>query len=161
MIAVLQRVVKADVRVNGEVKGAINRGILVLLGVEQNDTELEAEYLARKTIELRIFPDENNHMNRSLSEICGEALIVSQFTLLADCRKGRRPSFAHAADPDLGKSLYDYFTNQIRKAGIVAATGVFGAIMNVNLVNDGPVTMILDSRCWKGERIPVRISPQS
>ncbi|MCD4655022.1 D-tyrosyl-tRNA(Tyr) deacylase [bacterium] len=155
MIAVVQRVSKALVSVGSVVTGSIENGLLVLLGVEQNDSRAEADYLLKKTVELRIFNDEQNKMNRSLMDIGGSLLVVSQFTLLGDCRKGRRPSFNKAASPELGETLYEYYIKEARKMGITVETGFFGAMMDVNLVNQGPVTILLDSRRFTGERIPI------
>lgn len=146
MKAVIQRVSEARVEVDGTTVGAIGRGILVLLGVERGDEERDADWLARKIVELRIFEDQAGRMNLSLQEIGGGLLAVSQFTLAGNCAKGRRPSFDTAAPPDEGKRLYDYFVDRVREAGITVATGIFQADMQVSLVNDGPVTFILESR---------------
>jgi D-aminoacyl-tRNA deacylase len=154
MKAVLQRVSQAKVTVTGEVVGEIGRGLLVLLGVEQGDTDADAHRLADKTIHLRIFDDADGKMNLSLLDVrrgspdpaTGAVLVVSQFTLLGDCRKGRRPSFVQAAQPDLAERLYETFVAAIGVQGIPVATGRFRAMMEVELVNDGPVTLILDSR---------------
>ena len=145
MKAVIQRVSEARVTVDGSVSGAIDRGILVLLGVAKGDTEQDADWLAKKIIELRIFEDSDGKMNLSLAEIGGSLLAVSQFTLAGNCSKGRRPSFDTAAPADEGKRLYDYFVERARQSGIPVATGVFQAMMQVHLVNDGPVTFILQS----------------
>jgi D-tyrosyl-tRNA(Tyr) deacylase len=145
MKAVIQRVSEARVTVDGSVSGAIDRGILVLLGVAKGDTEQDADWLAKKIIELRIFEDSDGKMNLSLAEIGGSLLAVSQFTLAGNCSKGRRPSFDTAAPADEGKRLYDYFVERARQSGIPVATGVFQAMMRVHLVNDGPVTFILQS----------------
>ncbi len=146
MRAVLQRVSSASVRVDSRVVGAIGPGLVVLLGVGEGDGEADAVYLAEKTAGLRIFEDEAGKMNRSLREINAEALIVSQFTLYGDCRKGRRPGFSAAAPPDVADTLYRFYVRQLETQGIGVATGVFQAHMQVALVNDGPVTMLLDSR---------------
>ena len=146
MKALVQRVSESSVTINHEMVGKIGPGLMVLLGVAVDDTEKEADYLVEKIVNLRIFSDENGKMNLSLLDIGGEMLIVSQFTLLGDCRKGRRPSFIGAADPEKGKALYEYFVDGIRKKEITVATGRFGAMMDVSLVNDGPVTLILESR---------------
>lgn len=146
MKAVLQRVKEASVRVGGETVGAIGPGILLLLGVEKGDAEADADWLLRKSIELRIFEDASGKMNRSLSEVAGELLVVSQFTLAGNCAKGRRPSFDTAAPPQEGQRLYDHFVARARASGVPLATGIFQAEMAVALVNDGPVTFILDSR---------------
>jgi len=146
MRALLQRVSRAQVMVDGQTAGAIGRGFLVLLGVGKGDTEPDADYLADKTAGLRVFPDAENKMNRSLTDIGGEALVVSQFTLYGDCRKGRRPSFDQAAPPDLARSLYERYVEALRGRGIPVQTGVFQAMMQVELVNDGPVTLLLESK---------------
>ena len=132
--------------VDGKTVGKIDRGILVLLGVKTGDTPKDAEYLAGKVAKLRIFPDESGRMNRSAEEIGGAILVVSQFTLYGDCRKGRRPGFDDAAPPDLARELYEYFNACLRSNNLVVATGQFQAEMRVHLVNDGPVTFILDSK---------------
>ena len=134
MKAVVQRVSESSVTIGREVTGKIGSGLTVLLGVAVEDTEKEADYLAEKIVNLRIFSDENGKMNLSLRDIGGEMLVVSQFTLLGDCRKGRRPSFIAAADPEKGNSLYEYFVNGIRQKGITVATGRFGAMMDVSLL---------------------------
>lgn len=146
MRAVIQRVKKARVEVSGRTVGAIGRGLLILLGIEHSDSEEDADYLASKIIHVRIFEDSDHKFNLSLADIKGEALVVSQFTLLADCRKGRRPSFAAAAAPEQARRLYDYFIGAVEKASIAAASGEFQASMQVFLVNDGPVTVLLDSK---------------
>ena len=145
MRAVLQRVKSAKVVVGGEVVGEIGHGLLIFLGVGVGDTSEDADFLASKIAHLRIFSDSNEKMNLSLLEITGEALVVSQFTLWGDCRKGRRPSFIQAADPDLANTLYQEFINFIKAKGIRVAEGRFQEMMDVHLVNDGPVTMLLDS----------------
>jgi D-tyrosyl-tRNA(Tyr) deacylase len=134
------------VEVNGDVVGRIGQGLLVLVGVGDEDTERDAEYLAAKIANLRIFPDEKGAMNRSLLEVGGAALVVSQFTLWGDCRKGRRPSFAHAARPETAVRLYEQFAALLRDMGLQVATGRFQEMMDVHLINDGPVTLMLDSR---------------
>ncbi|TWJ33003.1 D-aminoacyl-tRNA deacylase [Geobacter argillaceus] len=146
MKAVIQRVSEARVKVDGVTVGAINRGILVLLGVERGDEERDADWLARKIVELRIFEDQTGKMNLSVQEIGGGLLAVSQFTLAGNCAKGRRPSFDTAAPPDEGKRLYDYFVDRVGETGTTVATGIFQTDMQVSLVNDGPVTFILESR---------------
>ena len=146
MRAVIQRVKHSCVTVNGETVGEIRSGLLVLLGVAAGDTESDAIYLADKIARLRIFEDENGKMNLSILETGGSMLVVSQFTLLGDCRKGRRPSFAHAAPPNPANTLYEYFITLVRENGIGVETGIFGAMMDVSLVNDGPVTLIVESR---------------
>jgi D-tyrosyl-tRNA(Tyr) deacylase len=146
MRAVIQRVSQASVSVDGQTVGAVGRGLLVLLGVARGDAAGDAAYLADKTAGLRIFEDSAGKMNCSLEEIGGSILVVSQFTLLGDCRKGRRPGFTEAAEPQLADALYNVYVDTLRKRGVVVATGVFRADMQVALVNDGPVTLILDSR---------------
>lgn len=146
MRAVVQRVTSADVTVDGEQIGSIGSGIVVLLGVESGDTPTDLNYLADKIVGLRIFSDAAGKMNLSLADIRGSALIVSQFTLLGDVRKGRRPSFIAAAAPEVARELYAEFCNQIARLGITIATGRFAADMQVRLINDGPVTLVLDSR---------------
>lgn len=145
MKAVLQRVSRANVTVDGEVIGKIGTGILLLLGVGIGDTESDAQYLAEKALNLRIFPDADGKMNRSLLDIQGDLLVVSQFTLLGDTRKGRRPSFIDAASPLDAERLYEHFVNEARKSVSKVETGRFQAMMDVELVNDGPVTLILES----------------
>jgi D-tyrosyl-tRNA(Tyr) deacylase len=145
MRAVVQRVSESSVAVGPEVVGRIGRGLLVLLGVSKTDTEKESDYLTEKIVNLRIFEDEGGKLNRSLIEVGGEMLVVSQFTLLADCRKGRRPSFTEAAGPELATRLYERFVRQTASLGISVQTGRFQALMAVSLVNDGPVTLIVDS----------------
>jgi D-tyrosyl-tRNA(Tyr) deacylase len=144
MRIVVQRVSNAKVTVDNKIVGSIGNGILILLGVHTDDTEAEADFLADKCSELRIFTDENGKMNRSLIDIEGEALVVSQFTLIGDCRKGRRPSFIAAASPEKGNALYRYFIERLKKRISKVETGIFGAMMQVDLCNDGPVTMILE-----------------
>lgn len=145
MRAVLQRVRSARVEVADEVVGEIGTGLLVLLGVARGDQASEARTLAKKTAELRIFEDDQGKMNRSLQEIGGAVLAVSQFTLLADCRKGRRPGFSAAAPPELANLLYQEYVTALRACGLTVATGIFQAEMQVHLVNDGPVTLVLDT----------------
>jgi D-aminoacyl-tRNA deacylase len=146
MRVVLQRVKSARVDVAGLTVGSIGSGLLILLGVTQTDREEDADYLADKVVQLRIFPDEAGRMNRSLVEARGALLVVSQFTLYGDCRKGRRPSFDHAAGPEQARALYEYFTRQLRLRNVAVETGVFQAEMEVHLINDGPVTFLLDSK---------------
>jgi D-tyrosyl-tRNA(Tyr) deacylase len=145
MRLVIQRVSEAQVTVNGETVGAIRTGLLVLVGVGRDDTEQDADYLVDKLLGLRIFPDENGRMNRNVAEAAGSLLIVSQFTLYGDCRRGRRPSFDGAAPPDRALALYEYFVAGARRGPVAVNTGVFQASMQVHLVNDGPVTILLDS----------------
>lgn len=146
MRAVVQRVSRAKVTVGGEVTGEIGAGLLVLLGVGEEDTSDDAAYLAEKIVGLRIFPDDDGKMNRALGETGGALLAVSQFTLYGDCRKGRRPSFIAAARPEAAVRLYETFVAEVRGRGIAVATGRFQEHMDVELVNDGPVTLLLDSR---------------
>jgi D-tyrosyl-tRNA(Tyr) deacylase len=146
MIAVIQRVSHGTVSVNQETIGKINGGLLVLLGVARDDETADGDYLANKIVHLRIFEDDQGKMNRSLFEIKGEMLVVSQFTLLGDCRKGRRPSFIAAAEPETANRLYECFVEAVRRQNIEVQTGRFQAMMAVSLVNDGPVTLILESR---------------
>ncbi len=146
MRACVQRVSRSCVTVAGEVAGEIKRGLLVLLGVAQGDTEDDARWLAEKVIQLRIFEDEQGKMNRSLLDIGGALLVVSQFTLMGDCRKGRRPSFVAAAQPPLAEELYEAFVSAVTAHGVPVATGQFRQHMKVELVNDGPVTLLLDSQ---------------
>jgi D-tyrosyl-tRNA(Tyr) deacylase len=146
MRAVIQRVGRASVTIDGAVVGQIGRGLLVLLGVEQDDTDADVRQLADRTAQLRIFDDADGKMNLSLAEVSGAMLVVSQFTLLGDCRKGRRPSFVDAAPPELAEQLYEAFVAAVAGQGIPVATGRFRAMMQVELVNDGPVTLLLDSR---------------
>ena len=145
MRAVIQRVKRCSVTVDGEVVGAIDKGLLVLLGVHRQDTEAELDWLVNKVIGLRIFPDDEGKMNRGLREAGGALLVVSQFTLYGDARKGKRPSFVEAAGPDIAVPLYEAFCAKARAQGVEVATGTFGAMMDVELVNDGPVTIILDT----------------
>jgi D-tyrosyl-tRNA(Tyr) deacylase len=145
MRAVVQRVSRARVLIDGEVAGAIERGLLVLLGVAPDDTPEKAVWLADKIVGLRLFADEQDKMNLSVAEVNGGLLIVSQFTLYGDCRKGRRPSFIGAAAPEVAVPLYEAFVNAVRAQGVPVATGRFGAMMAVELVNDGPVTLIVDA----------------
>jgi len=142
---VIQRVTQASVTVDDAVVGQIGPGLAVLLGVAKDDTEQDADYLAGKLVNLRIFEDEAGKMNRSLLEVGGEALVVSQFTLLGDCRKGRRPGFSAAARPDEADRLYLYFVTQLREQGVRVETGRFQAMMLVKIYNDGPVTFVIDS----------------
>ncbi len=146
MKAVVQRAAEAHVEVDGTVVSRIGRGLMVLLGVSEEDTETDADLLADKIVHLRIFEDEKGKMNISLLDVRGELLVVSQFTLLGDCRKGRRPSFIKAAAPEKANALYEHFIRRTRELGVTTQTGVFQAMMNVSLVNSGPVTLILDTR---------------
>lgn len=146
MRAVIQRVTQAQVEVDGVIVGRIKRGLLVLLGVSTEDTVQDADYIVDKIVNLRIFEDQQGKMNRCLLDVQGEMLVVSQFTLLADCRKGRRPSFVAAATPEKANDLYEYCVAQARRQGITVATGQFQALMEVSLINYGPVTLLVDSR---------------
>ena len=146
MKVVLQRAKKASVTVDSEVTGKIDKGLMLLVGVTHDDTEQDADYLAEKIINLRIFEDENQKMNLSLKDIEGSILSVSQFTLYGDTKKGRRPNFMDAAKPEHSKRLYDYFNHKLETLGINVQTGVFGAMMDVSFTNDGPVTLILESK---------------
>ena len=146
MRAVVQRVSRARVTVGDEVTGAIGRGLLVLLGVADDDTAADVAYLAPKVVGLRIFEDGEGKMNLSLSDVAGSMLVVSQFTLLGDCRKGKRPSFVRAARPEAASVLYQQFVDAVAEQGITVATGRFQEQMQVELVNDGPVTILVDSR---------------
>jgi D-aminoacyl-tRNA deacylase len=145
MRIVLQRVRSARVEVGGATVGEIQKGLLILLAIKTKDTRAKADYMVEKTLGLRVFPDDEGRMNRSLLEAGGELLVVSQFTLYGDCRKGRRPSFDEAADPQLARELYDYFCDAAFSRGVQVQRGIFQAMMNVHLVNDGPVTLIYDS----------------
>ena len=145
MRAVIQRVTESSVKTENQIIGRTGSGLLVLLGVAEDDSPSDTDYLVKKITNLRIFEDEKGKMNRSLLETGGEMMVVSQFTLLADCRKGRRPSFGGAAGPELATALYEYFVKQVRSLGIVVATGRFRAMMEVALINQGPVTIILES----------------
>ena len=146
MRAVIQRVKSSSVTVSGELIGNIGKGLLVLLGVSSSDKTDDAKYLADKIANLRIFEDENHKLNRSLIDMEGEMLVVSQFTLLGDCKKGRRPSFVKAAPPELANELYEQFVKHVRQKGITVKTGRFQTMMEVSLINDGPVTLIVESK---------------
>ncbi len=145
MRAVVQRVRESRVEVKNRVVGQIGPGLLILLGVGQDDTLKDCEYLANKIAHLRIFSDEKGFMNLSLLDTVGEALVVSQFTLWGDCRKGRRPSFVKAAPPEAARELYEYFVKSLKETGLPVATGRFQEMMDVHLINDGPITLMLDS----------------
>ena len=146
MRAVVERVSRAEVRVDSAAVGAIGKGLLVLLGVGQDDGDADASYLADKTAGLRIFQDDEGKMNLSVEDIGGSVLVVSQFTLFGDCRKGRRPSFAAAAPPGEADALYQHYVSLLRERGLTVETGEFQAMMKVDSVNDGPVTILLDSK---------------
>ncbi|MGL5694166.1 MAG: D-aminoacyl-tRNA deacylase [Peptostreptococcaceae bacterium] len=145
MRAVVQRVSSSKVTVEGEVTGEISKGLLVLLGVTHEDTSKDVDYMIDKILNLRIFEDENEKMNLSLKDVGGELLVVSQFTLYGDCRKGKRPSFSNAARPDQATKLYEEYVEKAKNEGLKVGTGKFGAHMMVDLTNDGPVTILLDS----------------
>ena len=146
MRAILQRVSEARVQIDGAIVGEIGHGLLVLLGVTKSDTAEQARWLADKIVSLRIFNDVEGKMNRDVAEVGGAILVVSQFTLYGDCSKGRRPSFIDAAPPETAIPLYEEFINAVKAHGVPTATGRFGAMMQVSLINDGPVTLILDSK---------------
>ena len=150
MRAVIQRVTNAEVLVDSKVVGSCGKGYMILLGVNENDTPAEAQLLASKTANLRVFCDENDKMNLSVTDIGGEALVISQFTLCADTKKGNRPSFVHAMEPVKAKEYYELYCDELKKAGVShIGRGIFGADMKVSLTNDGPVTIILDTDTWK------------
>jgi len=151
MIAVIQRSRDASVTVADETIGKIEFGLVILLGVCQQDEEQDADYLAEKIAHLRIFEDDKRKMNRSVLDVQGSALVISQFTLCADCRKGRRPSFNKAAPPEKGKRLYKYFKEALSELNVASASGDFGAMMQVRLTNDGPVTIVLDTEQMRGK----------
>jgi D-aminoacyl-tRNA deacylase len=152
MRAVVQRVTRASVVVDGAVVGAIDRGLMVLLGAGQGDGEEQARFLADRVVGLRIFEDEQGRMNRALSEVGGALLLVSQFTLYCDVRRGRRPSFVDALEPEKARELMEVFAEAVRELGILVQTGIFGARMEVELINAGPVTLILDTEDWNRPR---------
>jgi D-aminoacyl-tRNA deacylase len=154
MKTVIQRVTRAQVAVANRTTGAIRTGLLILLGVAKGDSEIDADYLVDKVLNLRIFPDEAGKMNRSVRDAGGALLVVSQFTLYGDCRKGRRPSFDAAAPPEQAQALYDYFVELARKSHVPVETGVFQASMEVELVNDGPVTILIDTADRPGRPQP-------
>lgn len=142
---VIQRVSEASVKIDGKIEGEISKGFMVLIGISQNDTKEIADKMIKKLLGLRIFEDENGKTNLSIEAVGGELLLISQFTLYADCRKGNRPSFINAGAPDMANELYEYIVDECRKKGAVVKTGQFGADMKVSLVNDGPFTILLDS----------------
>ncbi|WP_296882380.1 D-aminoacyl-tRNA deacylase [Thomasclavelia sp.] len=146
MRLVIQKVSSSNVKINNEVVGSIDKGFMVLVGITDSDNKMIVDKMVDKLINLRIFEDENDKLNLSLLDVKGSILSISQFTLYANCKKGRRPSFIEAAKPDISKPLYEYFNQQLKEKGIMVETGVFGAMMEVSLVNDGPVTIILDSK---------------
>ncbi|MEC8838799.1 MAG: D-aminoacyl-tRNA deacylase [Candidatus Neomarinimicrobiota bacterium] len=145
MTAVIQRVINANVKINNSEERSISNGLVILLGIHKDDTEQDISYLVDKIIGLRIFNDDNDKMNYSLLDIDGSVLIISQFTLCADLRRGRRPSFINASDPKKGKVLYNNFVQMFKRKGLNVKTGEFGAHMNVNLINNGPVTFVIDT----------------
>lgn len=145
MKVLIQRIKNASVSISGENISSANNGILAFVGIEKGDTKEKVEKLAKKVANLRIFPDDNDKMNLSVIDINGEMLVVSQFTLCGDCKKGTRPSFDKSARPDIANELYEYFISQIKSYGIKTGTGKFGAMMEVSLVNDGPVTFMLEA----------------
>jgi D-aminoacyl-tRNA deacylase len=144
--AVVQRVTSSSVEVEGEIVGKINRGLLVLLGIGEEDSQKDLDYISDKVAGLRIFEDANDKMNLSVKDIRGEILVISQFTLYGDARKGKRPSFSSSAKPDIAEKLYKEFIQRVKDFGIHTQEGIFGAHMKVSLVNDGPVTILLDSK---------------
>lgn len=146
MRAVVQRVTEGSVTVDNKITGAVENGFVILLGVGKDDTKEDADYIADKTANLRVFEDENGKMNLSIKDVGGSVLAVSQFTLYADCRKGRRPGFTEAAAPEKAKELYDYFTSRLRELQLRVEEGIFQADMLVKIYNDGPVTLLLDSK---------------
>lgn len=146
MKVVLQRVAEASVKVDGRIVGEIGKGLLLLIGIEETDSGEDVDFVANKCVNLRIFEDEQNKMNRSLLDINGAILAISQFTLLGDTRKGRRPSFIKAANPEKGRALYERFVEKLREEKIRVETGIFGTMMDVSLVNYGPVTIIVESK---------------
>ena len=152
MRAVIQRVSRAKVTIDGTVHGEIGKGFLILLGVCEGDTEAEAVYLADKCVGLRVFTDENDKMNLAAADVGGGLLVISQFTLYGDCKKGKRPNFMRAARPGLAVPLYERFLARCRESGLPVETGVFGADMAVELVNDGPVTILMDTEEMRGEK---------
>ncbi|NEQ38513.1 MAG: D-tyrosyl-tRNA(Tyr) deacylase [Okeania sp. SIO3I5] len=147
MRVIIQRVNFSQVKVNGEIVGKIGKGLNLLVGIAKNDTEAEIDWMVRKCLDMRLFPDpdsDNNRWEKSVKDIDGELLIVSQFTLYGDCRKGRRPSFDNSASPDVAKQLYQLFVEQFKLSGLKVETGIFGAMMQVEIENDGPVTLLLE-----------------
>ncbi|WP_029297496.1 D-aminoacyl-tRNA deacylase [Chryseobacterium hispalense] len=145
MKIVIQRVSESHVKVDGKIVGEIGKGLMLLIGIDENDTETAADWLVQKILNLRIFGDEDGKLNLSVQDIKGEILCISQFTLIADYKKGNRPSFIKAAKPDKAIPLFDYFKQEISKSGLKTESGIFGADMKVSLINDGPVTIVMDS----------------
>lgn len=145
MKVVIQRVSESNVKVNGKIVGEIGKGLMLLIGIDENDEKTDADWLVQKILNLRIFGDKNDKLNLSVQDIKGEILCISQFTLIADYKKGNRPSFIKAAKPDKAIPLFDYFKEKIAKSGLKTESGIFGADMKVSLINDGPVTIVMDS----------------
>ncbi|SDJ89306.1 D-aminoacyl-tRNA deacylase [Chryseobacterium jejuense] len=145
MKIVIQRVSEANVKVDGKIVGEIRKGLMLLVGIDENDEKTDADWLVQKILNLRIFGDEDDKLNLSVKDISGEILCISQFTLIADYKKGNRPSFIKAAKPDKAVPLFDYFKEEIAKSGLKTESGIFGADMKVSLINDGPVTIVMDS----------------
>ncbi|REC60344.1 D-tyrosyl-tRNA(Tyr) deacylase [Chryseobacterium pennae] len=145
MKIVIQRVSEANVKVDGKTVGEIEKGLMLLVGIDENDEKADADWLVQKILNLRIFGDEDNKLNLSVKDISGEILCISQFTLIADYKKGNRPSFIKAAKPDKAVPLFDYFKEEMAKSGLKTESGIFGADMKVSLINDGPVTIVMDS----------------
>ncbi|BFO66257.1 D-aminoacyl-tRNA deacylase [Chryseobacterium sp. S0630] len=145
MKIVIQRVSEASVKVDGKIVGEIGKGLMLLVGIDENDEKTDADWLVQKVLNLRIFGDEDDKLNLSVKDISGEILSISQFTLIADYKKGNRPSFIKAAKPDKAVPLFDYFKEEIAKSGLKTESGIFGADMKVSLINDGPVTIVMDS----------------
>lgn len=145
MKIVIQRVSESHVKVDGSIVGEIGKGLMLLIGIDENDTEADADWLVQKILNLRIFGDDEGKLNLSVQDIKGEILCISQFTLIADYKKGNRPSFIKAAKPDQAIPLFDYFKKEISKSGLKTESGIFGADMKVSLINDGPVTIVMDS----------------
>lgn len=145
MKIVIQRVSEASVKVEGKIVGEIGKGLMLLVGIEENDEKADADWLVQKILNLRIFSDDDDKLNLSVKDISGEILCISQFTLIADYKKGNRPSFIKGAKPDKAVPLFDYFKEEIAKSGLITESGIFGADMKVSLINDGPVTIVMDS----------------
>ncbi|MCW3161935.1 D-aminoacyl-tRNA deacylase [Chryseobacterium oryctis] len=145
MKAVIQRVSEANVKVDGKIVGEINKGFMLLIGIDENDEKSDADWLVQKILNLRVFGDDEGKLNLSVQDIKGEILCISQFTLIADYKKGNRPSFIKAAKPDKAIPLFEYFKEEISKSGLKTESGIFGADMKVSLINDGPVTIVMDS----------------
>ena len=146
MKIVIQRVTEANVKVEGKIVGEITKGLLLLIGIDEEDEKTDADWLVQKILNLRIFGDEEGKLNLSVTDISGEIICISQFTLIADYKKGNRPSFIKAAKPDKAIPLFEYFKNEIAKSGLKTESGIFGADMKVSLLNDGPVTIVMDSK---------------